>query len=1560
MVLEVKDFSGETLTIEDYKDQPSKAIPINKRSASQLAAGQTVLSTGSREDYEESKAQLLDPEDKVQFIVKQDKIRQQLFDDAQVGLVDIVSNPNTSDQEKTQAFEGANKGFSGDFLPSTLDALAEEAVVADSGPDEDARSAEGRNLFLESVQASNKHKREMTLLVNGMTPDTNVLGTVKDSVELMAPFAEWIHFDRLLKNMKGESDTNFLGQQKQQVFDYLQGRPLEERAEMAQALADMVQDSDTMVLPDGNDLATIETLQNMLIQNEYSDFERYFDNVTSVLDILGIGGLIRSTAKTAKVANVVRRIDNDLMDIAAGKVERQAKTHAVRTDVTPTAPSQIVKDVNPELSRQMHKEVLADETDEAAQALYGTTKEEALAKDTLPEPQIEGGNMSNKVEMTPVDEPDRIKRARRRSGNTILSDTEKSALRTKISNSLENVSGMVMHPSSMSIRRNPNDTVGFTARYSPMDSGFESPADAIEAAEVAFRNYGLTPEHFSILARRGDEWVEAPVADLHAEMALKAAGATGEDLDAIDYAIGMKFDYSVRAEDFDLVAAELDNLTTAPGLIAGIVQRVDRIDKPFFAAAGQGSVVQNLLDSASVIHPRIVNAASVAVDRALGIKKLYVDEFLEFNEGYGKLPKDRRALMTDYINEANLNGTPLNVADLYTRGFGKDEIELLKDWRRANDIMWHAANEDMVQSLRSRGVRVFTHKDSDTTLMGRPVNRPSASGTAFDAVSGTTVRKTSEELDELYALGGEVMELLEPIEVDGRWVSKVITPNVPAGGYNRVLRNDEKVLSYREGYYPVMYDANKFVYKKYIDADGVEREKVFAATQTSKEADNILKAIQRRDKLTNAEMKLTYDSRKDKRFEAATNAMFDEGAWNVSANSGLTSQRLRGKRLIGDEANNLQGMGREHLKDPLQAVANQIQHLSQRVSMRNYLDMAKKRWMLQYADDLNLPTNPKTGKVDTPKSIKGVQGRDGASPKVVGDARSNYNYISSLENGYINHVDTAYRATMLAAADGFGKMGLGMGEKVAFGAAKRSPTQFAKTVAFKLFISANPLRQALIQRGQILMLGAHNPQYAMTSMVKDLSNLRLAQSGVKVDKKYVDLWDEVKDAGIIEAVDAHTLIRDDLLHLADFSALKTVGDKLATPLNYLQKVGFDWAEQDVLLSAWLSARDKAIKAGKDMKMQSVKDEILGEARSFTLSMNRAGEMPYSQNSLAVATQFLSFQHKALIQAFTNRNLTTLQKSSLLAYSVAMFGMDASVMTFATDAIFGKEPSDTKDKVKNGLIDTTLNAGLTKMSGEAQAIDFGDFAPSEAYGFGNTFVSLLNTSIPEILLDSPSGSMLFGASPRVRDAFTTGFKYFVPAADYNDPELEVKYTDVASSFMHLFSGLSNSFKANYAYKYGKKMSSTGRITDEDVTKIEAIATTFGFRTKEEEGARHIAEKKFGDSSYTPDDVQAWYQETKRHLARRYDSVREFDLAQRVLNEAWEVFGEDRDQVISTMTRMIEKDAEEGNFKFVSGIIKQMGFETDDDVWETINLLPAGSRRDALVELMKHREDDTDGS
>src|SRR5690606_24527401 len=80
----------------------------------------------------------------------------------------------------------------------------------------------------------------------------------------------------------------------------------------------------------------------------------------------------------------------------------EALAYKARTEVAPASPSQVVKDVNPYTAREMHRAAMTDKSGETAEALYGTNKREAAAKDLLPEPEIKKGKMENKASMGPT------------------------------------------------------------------------------------------------------------------------------------------------------------------------------------------------------------------------------------------------------------------------------------------------------------------------------------------------------------------------------------------------------------------------------------------------------------------------------------------------------------------------------------------------------------------------------------------------------------------------------------------------------------------------------------------------------------------------------------------------------------------------------------------------------------------------------------------------------------------------------------------------------------------------------------------------------------------------------------------------------------------------------------------------------------------------------------------------------------------------------------------------------------------------------------------------------
>jgi len=457
----------------------------------------------------------------------------------------------------------------------------------------------------------------------------------------------------------------------------------------------------------------------------------------------------------------------------------------------------------------------------------------------------------------------------------------------------------------------------------------------------------------------------------------------------------------------------------------------------------------------------------------------------------------------------------MDITDLKSRGMSDAQIDIVKRWRAANDVMWYAANADMVKTLRERGMRVLVHKDSDTKLVGRPV-RMGNLGPRLDVYDPRANKlEKLNETNRAQWEKGQLIELEQPIEINGKWVKHAISHENVEGGYLRTLWDDEIVLNYRDGYYPVMYDANYFIYKKVKLGDGSTVSKVVASARDRAEIDRFKRQIMESEKLDEATYADTYDFRRDRRDAQQRQRIFDEGAWSVASNGGLTSQRIRGKMLM-DAGADLHKSGFAHLMDPMQAVAEQVRQLSQRVAVRDYTTAFKKRWMTLYGKYYDLPINKNTGKVDFPQSIDQLKPKSTAPRSMTADGKTQFNYITALENGYINKMDDLYKGVLHMAADVFGELGLSKLERGANIASRGSPVQSAKTAAFKLFISANPARQAILQRGQMLQLMALNPAYASTQLVGDLVRLDVARTLGKGSKETMALLKEVEDSGIFE------------------------------------------------------------------------------------------------------------------------------------------------------------------------------------------------------------------------------------------------------------------------------------------------------------------------------------------------------------------------------------------------------------------------------------------------------------
>lgn len=1519
--MQIKDFSSNPSTIEDFAIDSSQneGVILNKVSTSQIAA--QISSQSEQQDltlFDNLSTSLQNRQGRSDFLMQQ-FLDREFSSFVQDNVYEILTDEGLTDEEKMSAINGGEETF-------TTDNLARSVYAEDVDITEPEESFQSRSLLLEVIPEVNEQKRYIQSLINGyrLSKEPTIGQLVADFGELVVPFAEWIQIDQLAREFDVSYDeAALMGSQKEALFNLIQGVSFSDRIAFTEKVLETISNNDTVIFSDGNYLSSIDTLERMVLNNDYSEGEKWFDNIVSVLDVIGVG--------------VFGRILTRAGDVSKTADELNAIARSTHTDVNPASPSQIAKETSPNAARGSHTAAAEDTTGRAAEALYGTNRDEALANDLLPEPNIDN-TVPNKVFLDgpQYQEPAQIKQIRERDGNSYLTGREAVRVRERIVESLENVEGMVPHRESLTIRLNDDGSTTFSMMYRPVDSGFSTANRAIENALYAFRNYGLSEQDLKLYRRVGDKYEPTNAKELAGLKALREGftrrkKAIPPNLKEIDYAVGIDFQHRFGPQDLDIY----DRLVVRNNL-------PDRLD-PFFAKAKQGSFLQHVLDPNSYLPQRVVEPASALVDRAFSLRKSFVDMFKDdFISPFNKLSKNERRLVDEYIKEANLKSIPLDVVSLRAKGYSTEAINVLKAWRRSNDALWHSSNADLAVTLRNRGFQVF-QDGNDTQLIVRPIGRNQINeGTTFyNSAENTFETMSKQELDEFYESGGTFARTSEPLEFENGFIDIVKVVDTPQGGYIRRIRDDEKVLAYRQGYYPVMYDANWFLTKVVRGSDGKEFRKTIASSKSESDILHTQKQLEATDPDG------VYGVKRDRRSNQQRYAQMSENGWDIAVSSGMSNQKVRGQRLV-DASSDLHKAGSSNLIDPLEAIAMQISQLSQRSVLRNYLDTVKTRWIDNYFDDIKLETN-QFGEKYFPQSLDELTRKAGVNRKTIADARSIFNYIHHLENGYMNVIDEGFMATFNYMAEVLDDLNFKGAADLASGASKSSPTSVSKGAAFKLYLAANPQRQLIIQAHQNVQLAAINPRYMAGPLQRDFYRLMKVQRGDTSDTEAVKMFDEIIKSGILEAVDANNLIRQDVLKLAERTNLQRVGAAANKPLEIAQKWGFDVGEQSVLVLSWLAHRDLKIAEKGSRLTRRDWDEIAGKSRAFTFNMNRAGDMPYNQNSLAIIAQFLQVPHKAILQPLTNRALTPIQRGKLLAFNTMMYGVPPGLLGY-----LGMKPGPERDALEDGLVDALLNTTLSWATGEETQIDFGDLAPVNAYGLYDFVTTMATTDITTLLKESPSGSLLFGGNARIQQAFKTGARYFGVIDDYEDPELETKFSDVALASLNLFSGFSNAFKARYAEQMDQKISSLGNITDTDISRAEAAAQFFGFRTKTEVGAQEIRQELYSGQTFNESDVIAWYNDLKRHLARRGITVQERDMQQRVLAEAWRVFELDELKARQTLSRLLREDVEQGSVTIYEDILRQMGIKSNREVYNMISRLPESQERSVLLESMERLE------
>lgn len=1190
-------------------------------------------------------------------------------------------------------------------------------------------------------------------------------------------------------------------------------------------------------------------------------------SIDNVIDRIAIGDQLTSSqiiTLRGQLGNIRDKRTADLnsnIPTPAPTIVEAQRTH-VSGNVQRTAVSQIHKDTNPSMARVEHQAVIADESGQAAKLLYGTDRNSAIANDFGPE--IGGnGRVRAKLEFDePTATPDtKILEHVKDSDGAIWADaTEKAVRQEQVITDWRNTMGVSNRSAMASIENIAEKTdtgVRFNQVFGPKEGGFSNAFTGIDNVRAALRKYGVKDNEITVLARQPDGNY-APV-------------NPKQDMKNGDFLIQVNHDYRFDPKEIGFSGYDVSPLW---GFL-----RIPDIKIPGMNLR-QGGVTQHIIPKSVNIDKRAYTAGTSAADKSAGLQKQLLRAGQEFGKKWSKLPKAQKDAVDQYIRIANDKEIPFNVANIKGMGISDEGVDVLVDWKKIQDTLGVLENADVARTLRDQNFELFEHRGSDTRLIVQTVPRSTVPANAeiYDIATDTFVVLSRQNIDDIYAKGGAIVTPRTPQPVNGRNVNYILTSNT-GDSFARRIRDEDRILNYRHGYYHVRYTDPYYVTRIKKDATGkVTERKVIARAETKKDAD-----IEAR-RLSDTKDGYEYEWKKDK-YNDPLQQFNDD--MEVSIAAGRSAQRLRGQRLERIGTANDKTLSDAGLESPIDSLTRSISSIAHRTNYRNVIDAEKRRWMSQWK---NLTAQPGA----FPKSIDDIKPGKGAN-----EARHAYRHIEAMQDGHANLIDDASKAFFGMVSDVTPTNGKGWQwvDKLARGAAKISPSTVGRLTAFKLFLAANPARQLPLQAlPAVSIISSTNP-LGWGRVVKQASLLAAFHRGVdpmlaaKIGKYTGVTPDEIKElikdyelSGMSAAVNAHSYLSDDFAKLADKNIAQRAASIAGKPLRWAQSAGFDLGEQSLMTLTWLSNRDVMLRQLKKKSLTAAERESLtARTRAMTGDMNKGGEMPYNSNTFSILMQFLQSPHKiASGLLLGHKGLTGWDRAKLATGYTVTFGIPTIplVGTFL-DKIIPPDQPEAREIIEGGMTNILFNNMFSAMSGQSVRMDFSEsLQPFSTEPLTEFIGGIFSNSLPELIQGSAAPSLL-SENGRINKFVRAVADAFIPGSYEGVDE----YKQVGKTFLEMFSGLSNTFKAQYILEHGKIVTTTGQTVDSDVTHMEAmIKAATGFQTMDEVYYWAGNQTKWEIDGQIDKDIEYLVDDLFIKLTRENFDIADFQQYQKIIAEA----------------------------------------------------------------------------
>ena len=1120
---------------------------------------------------------------------------------------------------------------------------------------------------------------------------------------------------------------------------------------------------------------------------------------------------------------------------------------------------------NKQKGLDMAEEAMKD--DNAAKALFGSTKEDVAVEVFGPKPATDVVNAIPSGNSRIINYKDQ-------TGHGELTDTELSSAVSGISNKFKDALGLTYRSELSQVAH--EDGVVVKAVYTAGENGWSSAKEAKEQVLFSLRGMGVADDEVTILTRTEKGYEDLGLSD-----------EVGE------YVARVEYKAQVQPND----VTQWSELNVKNNIF-------DRV--PFFSG-DNGSVQRHLLDPMSMLDPRITGSATNAVDKGnlIGGELQKLGDV--FSKSFKKLNKKDQRVLGKYLEEANDKGVSHTADELFQKGYNQAQIKAVKEYREFWDTAYWLENADAATTLRTGNFKQVVAGDSKFYAKREPMNF--SNNRALDPETGQLTKLNDEQIRELYKQG-HISLLRTPTKIGDEIVERVIVRENKTN-YSRVIRDEDQVLNYRKGYTTKRYDAPVFVDRILRDAKGNKVGTETVGVARDHVEGNLIRSRLAKKEGVDAKSYGIVRENKD------GNHISGEQSFDLEQARGRTSQRLRGKPLTEVTQPMVNGLDGSLVEDPIDAMTKSARSIGDRVAMRDWLSASKGRFMEQYGEFVQTVNGQKV----FPRSVKDLDTKGAQTTKKAADARTTLEYINYMQNGYINGLDESIKGLLRTVGHNLGRAGWGKTQRVLNTAADVGLTGSAKGSAFQLYIALNPVRQWLIQSHQAIRLNAINPKYMVGG--KFATDLAQVQAG-RLTGKSNELFDFVMDSGQIQGITRSNLLQDSLQEMTNQSLSSKAG-KLARPMVNLSrastKVGFEFGESNNIITSILSFRNQALRQGKDLSKRREREAVYAAARNFTYNMNKAGDMPYNQNSLSMLMQFLQVPHKAITQDLLNQGLTSGQKASALMFDTAMFGLPAYFLMekFLPEGL----PTDpeVRKKVQYGLEGFIFNEALNAVTKEESSIDFSTLAPFDAHGFGNILQLLSQEGIAPAMERTPSGQLFFGPNPRVTNFLKDA--YLLTGRLAVDPN-EKDFLTMAESFAKLSSGMSNGFKAKFAIETGKIASSSGQTLQEGLTTTESLALAFGLTTEEIRSHYKITNQMYVKSKAFKDDVTEQYRTLKRQLLLTDGSIDQLKLINKMMAHAHTVWGDSSIAASTMMYELMRKDAAAGDATVYNRLLKMSGY------------------------------------